>query len=144
MRTLPLLLVSMFLLAGCDSLPRDASDTTSHIRELGTIRVAIMPGTPDADGALTLLRNFAQTQDAKIAIETRHGEHALTALGEGRIEAVVGHFAKKSPWQTHVALSAAVGQPEPDDSHKPVLRIARRNGENGLILALDRAIATQP
>ena len=40
-----------------------------------------------------------------------------------------------------ISLSKAVGRPEPEDSKRPVLRIARRNGENALILATDRAVA---
>ena len=100
-----------------------------------------MPTTPDAPPALALLRDYARRHDARLTPVSAHGEHALRWLEEGKVDAVVGHFAKASPWQAEVALSKPVGRYEPDDSKQPVLRIARRNGENALILATDRAIA---
>jgi len=54
---------------------------------------------------------------------------------------VVGHFAKASPWKTEIALSKPLTHGEPDDADMPVLRIARRNGENALVLATDRMVA---
>lgn len=128
-------------LAACDSLPRDASETTERIERGGAMRVAVMPGTPDAAPALALLGDYAARHRARLVRVSAHGEHALRWLDEGKVDAVVGHFAKASPWQAEVALSKPVGRTEPDDSAQPVLRIARRNGENALILATDRAIA---
>jgi len=131
----------LLMLTGCDALPRDASGTTDRITRDGTMRVAIAPGTPDAAPALSLLRNYARRHDARLAVVRVHGEHAPHWLEEGKVDALVGHFAKASPWMADISLSQAVGRPEPDDSKQPVLRIARRNGENALILATDRAVA---
>lgn len=135
----PLLLLLM--LAGCDALPRDASGTSERIARDGRMRVAIAPGTPDAAAALSLLRDYARQHGARLTIVRVHGEHAPHWLEDGKVDALVGHFAKASPWMTDIALSKAVGRPEPDDSRQPVLRIGRRNGENALILATDRAVA---
>lgn len=107
----------------------------------GEMRIAVLPATPDAAPALAVLGAYARRHDARPARISGHGEHALRWLEEGKVDAVVGHFAKASPWLAEVALSKPVGRSEPDDSKQPVLRIARRNGENALILATDHAIA---
>jgi hypothetical protein len=138
-RTLVPLLLLMF--AGCDALPRDASGTSERIVRDGRMRVAVAPGTPDAAFALSLLRDYARQRGARLTIVQVHGEHAPHWLEAGKVDALVGHFAKASPWMANISLSKAVGGPEPDDSKQPVLRIARRNGENALILATDRAVA---
>lgn len=107
----------------------------------GEMRIAVLPATPDAAPALALLDAYARRHDARSTRVSVHGEHALRWLEEGKVDVVVGHFAKASPWQAAVALSKPVGRDEPDDNKQPDLRIARRNGENALILATDRAIA---
>ena len=134
-------LLFLLMLAGCGAFPRDASGTTERIIRNGTMRVAVAPGTPDAAPALSLLRDYARQYDARLAVVRVHGDHAPRWLEEGKVDALVGHFAKASPWAADISLSNAVGRPEPGDSKQPVLRIARRNGENALILATDRAVA---
>lgn len=130
-----------FALAGCGPLPRDAAGTTDRVERDSTMRVAVLAGTPDAGRAVGLLRDYAQRHRARLATIELHGEHALHQLEQGGLDAVVGHFAKASPWMTDVSLSKPVGHAEPADSKQPILRIARRNGENALILATDRAVA---
>ena len=131
----------MLALSACNALPRDAAGTTERIERSGAMRVTILPGTPDAAPAVALLRTYAQAHRARLALVPIHGEHAHKALEDGEIDALIGHFAKASPWQADIALSKPVARGEPDDNAHPVLRIARRNGENALILATDRAIA---
>lgn len=132
------------ILAGCDALPRDAAGTTERIEQSREMRVTILPGTPDVRPALALLDSYARRHDARITLVPIHGEHAHKALADGEIDALVGHFAKASPWQADIALSKPVARGEPDDKEHPVLRIARRNGENALILATDRAVEEGP
>ncbi|KTE10766.1 hypothetical protein ATE71_12220 [Sphingopyxis sp. H115] len=134
---LPLLLA----LGACDALPRDAAGTTERISREHAMRVAVLPGTPDAAPALALLDAYATKHRARLMLVDAHGEHAARQLEDGRIDALIGHFSKVSPWMADISLSKAVAHPEPDDSQQPVLRIARRNGENALILATDRAVA---
>ncbi|WP_428629554.1 hypothetical protein [Sphingopyxis sp.] len=133
--------VVLLALAGCGTLPRDASGTSERIVKTGEMRVAILPATPDAAPALALLEDYATSHGARLTRLSGHGEHTLHWLEDGKVDAVVGHFAKLSPWQTGIALSKPVGHPEPSDGKQPVLRIARRNGENALIFATDRSIA---
>ncbi len=141
MRRLLTILLFSAATAGCGAFPRDAAGTTDRIEQTGTMRVAILPTTPDARPAFNLLGDYAARHGARVALEKLPGEHALRALEEGKLDAVVGHFAHASPWNTVVSLSKAVGRGEPRDSKQPALRIARRNGENALILATDRMIA---
>lgn len=136
----PLLFVIPALTA-CDNLPRDASGSTDRIARSGEMRIVVMPGTPDAAPALAVVGDYAERHNARLVRVAAHGDHALHRLEEGKVDAVIGHFAKASPWQAEVALSKPVGRSEPDDGKQPVLRLARRNGENALILATDRAIA---
>ncbi len=141
MRPFVPLVVLLPLLAGCNTLPRDAAGTTQRIEQTHMMRVTILAGTPNAQPALAILAAYARTHHARIMLVPIHGEHAHKALEDGEIDALVGHFAKASPWQTDLALSKPVARGEPDDKEHPVLRIVRRNGENALILAIDRAIA---
>jgi ABC-type amino acid transport substrate-binding protein len=135
------LLLAVPALAACDRLPRDTAGTTDRITRSGEMRIAVMPATPDAASALAVLGDYARRHDARLTRVSAHGEHALRWLEKGKVDAVVGHFAQASPWQADVALSKPVGRGEPPDTEQPVLRVARRNGENALILATDRAIA---
>ena len=141
MRKMPALLLLPLLLAACDGMPRDASGTSERISRTGTMRVIVLPATPDAAPALDLLGRYAAAHGATVARVEAHGEHALHMLEEGDVDAVVGHFAKASPWKTEIALSKPLTHGEPDDADTPVLRIARRNGENALVLATDRMVA---
>ncbi len=128
-------------LTGCGTLPRDASGTSERIARTHEMRVVVLPATPDAAPALALLDDYAASHGAKLTRLSGHGEHALHWLEDGKVDVVVGHFAKSSPWQAGIALSKPIARAEPEDKKQPVLRIARRNGENALILATDRAIA---
>jgi hypothetical protein len=141
MRKMPALLLLPLLLAACDGMPRDAGGTSERISRTGTMRVIVLPATPDAAPALDLLGRYAAAHGATVARIEAHGEHALHMLEEGDVDAVVGHFAKASPWKTEIALSKPLTHGEPDDADMPVLRIARRNGENALVLATDRMVA---
>jgi len=141
MRKMPALLLLPLLLAACDGMPRDASGTSERISRTGTMRVIVLPATPDAAPALDLLGRYAAAHGATVARIEAHGEHALHMLEEGDVDAVVGDFARASPWKTEIALSKPLTHGEPDDADMPVLRIARRNGENALVLATDRMVA---
>ena len=132
------------LLAACDSLPRDAAGTTERIERTHAMRVTVLPGTPDAQPALALVGAYARDHGAHLRLIPIHGEHAHKALKDGEVDALIGHFAKASPWQADIALSKPVARGEPDDKEHPVLRIARRNGENALILATDQLVAEGP
>lgn len=127
-------------LGGCDAIPRDTDGSSERIAREGVMKVATLPGTPDAEPATALLRAQARRLGARVEPVALHGDHALRRLEEGEIDAVIGHFAKNSPWRTKVSLSTAVARAEPADTAEPTLRIARRNGENALILSIDRAI----
>ena len=133
--------LAALLLVGCGSLPRDAAGTTERIEHTHAMRITVLPGTPDARPALALLDSYARKHGARLTFVAIHGEHAHKALEDGEVDALIGHFAKASPWQADIALSKPVARSEPDDKEHPVLRIARRNGENALILATDRLIA---
>ncbi len=135
---LPFLLLA---LTGCGTLPRDAAGSSERIARTHEMRVAVLPATPDAAPALALLGDYATSHGARLTRLSGHGEHALHWLEDGKVDVVVGHFAESSPWQAGIALSKPIARDEPEDGKQPVLRIARRNGENALIFATDRAIA---
>lgn len=133
-------LLLLVTLSGCDAIPRDTDGSSERIAREGVMKAATLRGTPDAEPAAALLRAEARRLGAHVEPVQLHGDHALRRLEEGEIDAVIGHFAKNSPWRTKVSLSKAVAGAEPADAAEPALRIARRNGENALILAIDRAI----
>jgi|TARA_R100000501_G_scaffold17919_1_gene34801 DNA-binding transcriptional LysR family regulator len=124
-------------LSGCDQYPRDISGTGERIEETGRLRIGLIDGT-DAVPAQPVLEQISAHYDATQSLSTGSAEHLIRDLDEQKLDVVVGEFAKASPLAKEVSFSHSIGVPEPADKKIPVLRLARKNGENGLILFTDR------
>lgn len=141
MRTVVATLVAALLLTACERYPRDPSGTASRVGVTRQLKVAIVPGTPATTPATAVLYATARRFGGRVSYRFGHGEPLLVDLERGRLDAVIGHFAKESPWAERLSFSEPIVGDEPSDDQRPVLRIARRNGENRFILAMDRIIA---
>ncbi|MEN3973389.1 hypothetical protein WJS89_11990 [Sphingomicrobium sp. XHP0235] len=61
-------------------------------------------------------------------------------MDEGKIDLLIGEFGRAGPVSREASLSKAIGVPEPKSPTEPVLRLARKRGENELITVTDRMV----
>ena len=130
------------LLCSCSPFPKDASNTSEQIRDSGRMRVTIVSGTTDTIAAERLVSHLAADWNATVFVERRPASYGLRALDEGRIDLLIGEFGRTSPVSKEASFSNAIGEPEPRDGSEPALRIARRKGENELIVATDMLVSS--
>jgi reverse gyrase len=130
----------MLLLGACQDYPRDVEGTTKRLEQGSVLRVGIVAGTvlsAEAEAALEQLAARFRVETKRIAAPA---EILIDQLDEGEIDLVVGVFAKRSVVKEDVSLSRRIGVPEPDDGKRPVLRLARKHGENHWILLTDQVV----
>lgn len=130
----------MAALSACHSLPKDPEGTSARLRSGAPVRAAQVAGVAAPEPARAIVERAARDLGTGVDWQTGEGEPLLHALEQGKLDVVVGSFAKKSPWMPKVALSDSIGGAEPADTSEPALRLARANGENEWIVRLDRAI----
>lgn len=85
-----------------------------------------------------LLGVIQQRTNARAHISQGPAETLLTSLSDGKIDLVIGSFAKDSPWKTDVAF----GPPLTTEHSKknPIeLKAVMRNGENQWIMLVENA-----
>ena len=131
------LLSCCLLMLGCGEIPMDAEGTVEAIGDTGELHVTIVSGTRDASPALDLVTRLADGLEAETRVIRKPAAIALRDLEEGMTDIVVGEFGRTSPESKEASLSDAIGQPEPRDGKVPVLRFARKKGENRLITRTD-------
>ncbi len=126
-------------LAGCDGFPRDIAGTSEEIKTTGILRAGIVAGDSDEAKERAWVEKIAETVGADADIKAGSAATLLHELEEGRIDLVMGQFAKASPWKTMVAFTDS---PEADAprSHVPVLRAAVRNGENRWLMLVSETL----
>lgn len=134
------LLPCFFLLIGCSEIPKDAEGTIETVERTGKLHVTIVSGTRDTSPALGLVRRLADELEADTHIIRKPAAIALHDLDERMTDLVVGEFGRTSPESKVASLSKAIGQPEPRDGKIPVLRFARKKGENRLITRTDMMV----
>ena len=127
-------------LTGCDAIPQDIGGTTEQIRAEGQVRVGIVAGTELPERATALVEDYAVRQDAATVVRRAPASELLDKLERGDVDLVLGRFGRTSPLAKEASFSAAIGEPEPKSGKVPVLRLARKHGENRLITETDRMI----
>lgn len=131
-------LALVFALCACAPFPRDAAGTTERIERTSIMRVGIVSGTSEWSEAAAIAHQLASAHGAIIKTKPGPAARLLKDLDEGRIDLLIGEFGRSGPIAKETSLSEAIGQPEPKDGNLPVVRLARKQGENSLILASDR------
>lgn len=129
------------MVAACGPFPRDAEGTTERIRQTGQMQAAVVSGTMDAAPARRAVVKLARGYGAQVAWTTGPAARLMEKLDRGDVDIIIGEFGRSAPISTQASLSDAIGQPEPRDGKVPVLRLARRKGENRLILDSDLLVA---
>lgn len=135
-----LVLMALGLLAGCDALPRDPDGTQKTIETSKRFSVASADGAAlrEDKHVARLIAELEQRTRAKAQWHSESGEVALKDLSEGKLDLVIGHFRRDSPWQTEVAFGPPLSSAGPKDD--PIeLKPAMRNGENRWVMTVERA-----
>lgn len=136
-----LILLALGLLAGCDVLPRDPEGTQKTIEAAKRFSVASADATSlrGERRVAPLIAELEKRTGARAQWEAVSGEVALKHLADGRLDLVVGHFRKDSPWKTEVAFGPPLATTGSKDD--PIeLKPAMRNGENRWIVTVERAV----
>ncbi len=131
-----IIMTMLALLAGCD-MPRDPGETTDSIQQRGAIRLGLAaPLSPDSEQQV---RAAAKDLQVRLDIVPGEGEALLRKLEEGELDIVHGTFASNSPWSANVHLGKVAGRRAQPASDEAAPRFAYRNGENGWIMAMEKA-----
>ena len=106
-----LALALLLTCSSCGQFPRDADGTLDRIRTERTFKVGLIAPLPERGGSNEVQRFLAQVADATSArpdISTGDTEPLLKLLEDGKLDLVIGHFDKKSPWATMVEIGPAL------------------------------------
>lgn len=140
----PLGLLAAFVAAsapGCADMPRDPERTGELVRDSGAIRLGAVTGLEGEPQARQVLSRIERETGARAAVQEGDSETLLRDLEEGKIDLVYGRFPMDSPWATKVHLGRALGWRAEPPKHVAAPRFAYRNGENGWIMRVERAVA---
>lgn len=132
--------ISLFLVGACSPFPKDAAGTTERIERTRTLRVAVVAGTEKWGDAKQVTDKLARRYGSTVEVRFGPAAKLLQDLKEGRADIVIGEFGRSAAVSKEASLSDAIGQPEPRDGMLPVLRVARKKGENRLITDSDKLV----
>lgn len=127
-------------LAGCADMPRDAERTEAQVRESKAIRLGWVAGAPAEPAAERVLAEIERATGSRRQVRQGDSETLLAELEEGRIDLVYGVFSMASPWVEKVHLGKALSWRAEPPTHVAAPRFAYRNGENGWIMRVERAV----
>lgn len=133
-------LIPLLGVVACSPFPKDASGTSEHIEQTDRMRVAVVTGTRNPAPARRMARDLAREYEADVVWSQGPASVLMRELEHREIDLVIGEFGRKSPVSKEASLSGAIGQPEPRDGMLPVLRFARKKGENRLITQSDMMV----
>jgi ABC-type amino acid transport substrate-binding protein len=140
MKSLILALAMPLLLSACADYPRDLEGTSEAIHSRKTMRIGIVAGpTSNAARRQAFIAELARRTGARPLYVTGSAEPLLLDLDSGKLDLVIGGFAKETPWIDEVAVieplaTRMVGRDEID-----LVPIAR-NGENRWVMTLETAV----
>ncbi len=130
--------------AGC-GMPHDPEET--YRRAVGrTVRVGVCehpPFTMLEEGKLTgievdMIKGFARQLDAAVRWHRGAEGPLIEALGQGKLDVVIGGLKESSPWSSH----AGATQPYAEAGGEKYVMFVRQ-GENRWLLELDKYLHTR-
>ncbi len=109
---LPLCLLLLALLAGCDDYPRDPEGTLDRVRG-GVLRAGLVEQRPWAarDGErlegveVALVEALAASLGAEVRWSRDSGTAAFAALQAGELDLLIGGVTESDPWASEVAAT---------------------------------------
>lgn len=138
------ILLGVFMLSGCSSLPRDQQGWTAQIQKDRVLIVGYSkPAKDDApifDREKVVLQKLAQRLGAKLKLKEGNAHSLLDDVENRRLAMVVAQIPADSPFAEKLGFSQTFYTRESD---KTEYSIAVAPGENRLLLLLDQTIADQ-
>lgn len=132
---------ALLAMAGCNHpYPQDIENTTDRLEQGDPLRLGIVSGTGMTAEAETAIARIAGALGTDIERSEAPAEILIDRLDKQEVDLVIGEFAKKSPVSKDASLSDPIGAPEPRNSREPVLRLARKHGENRWVILTDRIV----
>lgn len=140
MKSLKVALAIPLFLGACADYPRDLEGTSAAIDSRKTIRIGIVAG-PTGDAALrqTFIAELARITGARPLPVVGSAEPLLLDLNNGKLDLVIGEFAKNTPWIDEVAVIEPIASRMVDNDEIDLVPIAR-NGENRWVMTLETAV----
>lgn len=140
MKSLKLLLAMPFLLSACADYPRDLEGTSEAIKSRKTMRIGIVAGsTSDAAPRRAFIAELTRRTGARPFHVTGSAEALLLDLKSGKLDLVIGEFAKDTPWIDEVAVIEPIARRMVGKDELDLVPIAR-NGENRWVMTLETAV----
>lgn len=133
----------MLILVGCDDFPNDIAGTMKGVTEKGVLHAGMIADGPAEANERSLVQQVAQAVGVKAELDAGSAETLLRRLEEGKLDLVVGEFAKATPWGARVAFTPSPRAKSPP-SHEPVLRAAVRLGENRWLMFVSKTLMENP
>lgn len=145
MKVVPFLVI-LFLLGACNVLPRDPDGTLNMIERSGVIRVGIVadPDPIDTQRASQLIRHLESRTHAKARIVEGAAEPLIGGLENGKLDLLIGPFARDTPIKSIVALGPPLASRAIKGGRIDLVAVMR-NGENRWIMLVEessRAVAS--
>jgi len=107
----------------------------------GVLKAGLVQG-PDVEADRAIILRLARQLDAQAEFQTGEAHQLVAALEKGQIHVIGGGLPAATPFKSHLGLSRPAGRLSGSpEGEKRVLAV--RAGENGFLLALDRAIAAE-
>lgn len=133
-------LVLPFLLAACDVLPRDPDGTLNSIQRSGVIRVGIMadPHPIDMQRASQLIHHLESRTHAKASIVEGAAEPLIGGLENGKLDMLIGPFARDTPIKSIVALGPPLASRTLGEERIDLVAVMP-NGENRWIMLVEKS-----
>ena len=131
-------LVLVFGLAACADIPRDPNQTADRVLQSQKLDVGVVSGS-DSDESRIIIDRLESLTGAKATIAEGEASLLVDRLEQGRLDLLIGSFAKNSPLKTSVTFSVPVGNRKVP-ANKPVIRAAMHPGENRWIMLVEKAV----
>jgi membrane-bound lytic murein transglycosylase MltF len=141
-----LILGVALLLPGCDSFPKDPRHTLDQVRN-GTLLVGYSENQPwvtkqgDAPGGTEaeLIRQFAQSLNAKIEWHNDTEQNLFERLEKNEIHLVIAGLTDETPWKDKIGMTRPYRK---EGKKKHVMAVVP--GENGFLVALETFLQQHP
>jgi membrane-bound lytic murein transglycosylase MltF len=146
----PVFLLASFLIGGCDAIPRDSAGTLERVRG-GELRVGVAENPPWVrfEGSQVtglepdLIQEWAEKVGARVRFQRGSEADLVEALHRRELDVMAAGLDSKTPYAPRLAPTQPYVDVEDRHGKKKKHILAVSQGENALLLSLDRFLAAQ-
>lgn len=144
------LVLALTMLAGCASYPADPYGTleraTGGVLQVGVVHnepfVSVVGGEPSGQ-EVDLVERYAEGIDARVEWTAGSEGSLVDKLDHGQVDMVIGGLTSDTQWKKKVGLTRSYRQTTDEFGKKRRHVMAVRQGENALLLDLDRFLQAE-